>query len=221
MITLYQHPICPFARLIRIILIEKNLPFELIQCNYNYQDPKLLAIDPLIQLPVLVYQDDTLSNIYAIIEYINEANQDSWLIDSDKSVKANIRKIFYWFNSNFYNQITKPILAERVIGYKLKAEAPNSNLLRQVKTNLLDHLDYIAHLLTNHRWLAREQLSLADIAAAAQLSVLDYFGDIPWNYNSYTKEWYALIKSRPSFRSILTDRVNGFIPMKHYENLDF
>ena len=97
----------------------------------------------------------------------------------------------------------------------------NSEALRAAKLNLYTHLDYIGFLVKQHKWLAGETLTLADIVAASQLSVLDYFGDVPWEYNAYVKEWYAVIKSRPSFRPLLSDRISGFTPAAQYTNLDF
>jgi len=82
-------------------------------------------------------------------------------------------------------------------------------------------LDYIGFLCKRRKWLAGDTLSYADISAAAQLSTLDYFNDVPWEHNSDTKEWYALVKSRPSFQPLLKDRVPGFKPPIHYDNLDF
>ena len=63
--------------------------------------------------------------------------------------------------------------------------------------------------------------SAADITAAAHLSSLDYLGDVPWDAHEPAKEWYARIKSRPSFRQILSDHVPGVAPPKHYPDLDF
>jgi len=71
------------------------------------------------------------------------------------------------------------------------------------------------------RWLAGENFSLADITAAAHLSTLDYLGDVPWDNHEPAKEWYARIKSRPSFRPLLADHIPGAPPPKHYADLDF
>ena len=71
------------------------------------------------------------------------------------------------------------------------------------------------------RWLAGDQMSIADFAAAAQLSCLDYIGDVDWSRNAALKDWYAKVKSRPAFRSILADLLPGFTPPEHYADLDF
>ena len=42
---------------------------------------------------------------------------------------------------------------------------------------------------------------MADFAAAAHLSCLDYTGDVPWKLWPVVRDWYARIKSRPSFQA--------------------
>jgi glutathione S-transferase len=51
--------------------------------------------------------------------------------------------------------------------------------------------------------------------------VLDYLGDVPWSEAQGAREWYAKMKSRPSFRPILADRVVGINPPAHYDDPDF
>ena len=83
------------------------------------------------------------------------------------------------------------------------------------------HLDYMTWLLEHRRWLAGDSMSLADFTAAAHLSSLDYISDVDWNRSAAVKDWYAKIKSRPAFRSILADQIPGFPPPPHYADLDF
>ncbi|MEE8504933.1 MAG: glutathione S-transferase C-terminal domain-containing protein, partial [Kiloniellales bacterium] len=87
--------------------------------------------------------------------------------------------------------------------------------------NMHYHLDYIGWLCDRRRWLAGDAFSLADVAAAAHLSAVDYIGDVPWDEHAGAKDWYARVKSRPSLRSILADLVPGAVPSRHYADLDF
>jgi glutathione S-transferase len=64
-------------------------------------------------------------------------------------------------------------------------------------------------------------LTLADLMAAAQLSAIDYLGDVPWDAHEGAKDWYARLKSRPSFRALLADNLPGAPPPPHYADLDF
>ena len=98
---------------------------------------------------------------------------------------------------------------------------PNSREIRAAQSNIHTHLDYITFLTDRRFWLAGERFSLADIAAATHISSIDYLGDIPWRDYKSAKNWYARIKSRPSFQGILADRIPGLPPPKHYNNPDF
>ena len=93
--------------------------------------------------------------------------------------------------------------------------------MRAATQNILTHLDYIGHLAERRNWLAGELFSLADIAAAAHLSAVDYVGGVPWDHNQEARTWYARVKSRPSFRSLLADHLPGLPPPAHYADLDF
>jgi len=70
-------------------------------------------------------------------------------------------------------------------------------------------------------WLAGDSFSLADIAAASHLSAVDYIGDVPWEEHQSAHDWYSRVKSRPSFKPLLEERIPGFTPSEHYENVDF
>ena len=93
--------------------------------------------------------------------------------------------------------------------------------MRAGLANIRIHLDYVAFLVERRTWLAGDKFSLADIAAAAQFSCIDYIGDVPWAHREAARDWYARVKSRPSFRPILDDRVPGLKPAGHYDDLDF
>ena len=99
--------------------------------------------------------------------------------------------------------------------------APDLSALRRGREALRAHLVYMEGLLSMRDWLAGSRLSLADFAAAANLSVLDYFGDVPWRDFPACKTWYMKLKSRPCFRPLLADRWPGMAPAGHYDDLDF
>ena len=67
---------------------------------------------------------------------------------------------------------------------------------------------------------ANEVLRGIDLAVAAHISAIDYFGEVPWADYPIAAEWYVKMKSRPSFRTLLADRVPGQPPVSHYAELD-
>ena len=73
----------------------------------------------------------------------------------------------------------------------------------------------------HRRWLAGDMLTIADFAAAAHLSLPRLRRRRGLDAQRGLHEWYAKIKSRPAFRSILADLVPGFTPPQHYADLDF
>lgn len=219
---LYHFPLSPFSRKVRILLKEKDLAFELINENFWERRKEFLQLSPSGQVPVLIENEDIrISDSDAICEYIEEVYTEKPLIFGTPAEKAEIRSITNWFDYKFHTEVTRYLLEEKIIKCYKNAGEPNSEAIRAGKANIYYHMDYISYLLKKRKWLASDHFSLADVAAASQLSVLDYLGDIPWEFNNIVKDWYAVVKSRPSFRAVLSDRVIGFKPQKAYADLDF
>lgn len=219
---LYHTPLSPFCRKIRMALKEKDLAFELIQENPWDRSLDVFALDPAGEVPVLIEADGrAISGAYAIGEYLDEAYPQTALLGSTLGERAEVRRLVGWFDHKFDYEVTQNILFEKVFKHYLRAGEPNSNAIRQGKTHLRYHLDYIGHLASQRYFLAGDALSLADLAAAAHLSALDYTADVPWDYNAAARNWYAILKSRPGLRSILADRVRGILPPAHYDDPDF
>ena len=94
-------------------------------------------------------------------------------------------------------------------------------MIRAARHNIRYHLAYIGWLVRARDWLAGNELTYADLAAAAHLSAADYLGDVPWSEDETAKNWYARLKSRPSFRPLLAETMAGIPPSKTYADLDF
>ena len=140
----------------------------------------------------------------------NIACRHSWVVRRPE--RAETRRLVQWFDEKFYDEVSRPILFEKVYRRLMQCGGPDSDMIRLAKESLLYHVEYLTELLTTRHWLAGETISLADISAAAHLSALDFLGDVAWNQADGIREWYALVKSRPSFRSLLLDKVRGFHP---------
>jgi len=221
MLTLYHFPLSPFSRKVRVVLKEKNLEFEAVVENFWERRKDFLAMNPASQVPVLIDNGLLLADSVAICEYLEEKYPNNNLLGTGVAERAETRRISGWFNNKFYYEVTKYIMDEKLFKHLRKQGEPNSEAIRAGKSNIYYHLDYIAFLLKKRAWLASDSFSFADITAAVQLSALDYLGDVPWEHSQEVKEWYAIIKSRPSFRGLLNDRVPGFKPPGYYKNLDF
>lgn len=221
MVLLVHHPVSPFSRKVRIILAEKKMLFVLREEQPWQPSEQLLNLNPSGSLPVFVYDGNVVAGNYAITEFLEEACPDVPLLPKTAQARAEVRRLCEWFDDKFYSEVYKNIVAEKIYKRFLENQAPNSKLLKIGLSNLSFHLEYIDWLAERRNYLAGDDFSLADIAAAAQLSVIDYLGDIPWEGYKNAKIWYSKIKSRPSFKDILKDNIKGILPSKHYANLDF
>ncbi len=212
----------PFCRKVRIVLLEKRIEFTMqIEKTWERRE-EFLALNPAGEVPVLVEPDGTaLSGSYPICEFLDEIHRDPPLLGLHSIERAEVRRLVAWFDSKFNEEVTDNLVGEKILKRFLGFGEPDSQAIRAGNTNIHHHLSYISYLVERRRWLAGEQLSLADISAAAHLSAVDYLGDVPWNDHQPAKDWYARIKSRPSFRPILADNIPGASPPKHYADLDF
>ncbi len=221
MIRLYHAPLSPFCRKIRLVLAEKKLEVELVEERYWEQDADFLRRNPAGKVPVAKIDGLTLSESNAIAEYIEETHPEPRLMPDTAESRAEVRRLVAWFDDKFHSEVTTKLLYERVNKKITKAGYPDSGNVKAGAKAIKFHLDYMGWLLEERRWLAGNSMTLADFAAAAHLSALDYISDVDWNRNEAVKDWYAKIKSRPAFRSVLADQVPGFPPAAHYADLDF
>ena len=220
--TLYHFALCPFSREIRLMLKEKDISHELVTEAFWENRSAFLDINPLGNVPVFIEEDMTpFIEHAAIAEYLEEAYLDRPLLGTHTRERAEARRICQWWNQHVYAEVVQPVIEERVYKFLRHQGEPDTRRLQAAYRRLAWHLELLKNILRQRPWLAGERFSLADITAASHLSVLDYFSEVTWNSHPAIKEWYAVIKSRPSFRPLLLDRVPGFKPPAHYADLDF
>ena len=221
MARLYHVPLSPFCRKVRLSLAEKKVEVELVEERYWEEDADFMRRNPAGKVPVLKIDNVVMAESMAICEYIEETRPDPALMPKDPVARQEVRRLVGWFDDKFHAEVTSKLLYERVNKKVMARGYPDSSTVTAGAKAIKYHLDYMDWLLDQRRWLAGDAMTLADFAAAAQISSLDYISDVDWNRSNNVKEWYAKIKSRPAFRSILADHVPGFPPPAHYADLDF
>jgi len=220
--TLYHLPFSANSRLVRVALSEKKIDVKLIVEPIWERRDSFLSLNPEGQVPVLLTnQNIPLSGAAVIIEWLEDFSSESSLIGKDINFRAEARRIMFWFNNKFSSEVESSIVYEKIMKVFMGKGNPDANILRVGRKNLITHMQYIDWLSKNRDWLAGTSFSIADISASANLSILDYLGEIKWKDFSYAKEWYARVKSRPSFRGVLLDKIPGLLPPKNYSDLDF
>ena len=219
---LYHFALCPFSRKVQLSLGEKKIGYDLVNLYPWDAAEEFRHLNPAGRVPVLHDAEKriTLIDSTAICEYLEETVAERPLIIGSARARAEIRRLVALFDETFYGDITGPLLHEKMKKRLVLRQSPDSRTLREVTRLLHEHLDYIDWLVDNRRWLAGAQLSLADFAAAAQLSVVDYFDGIEWRGHDSAHGWYRVIKSRPSFAPLLRQKMDGIPPPKHYADVN-
>ena len=206
------------------------MEIELQDENIHERRREFLMLNPAGEIPVLVEHDgQVVPGAEIIAEYLDETRGlvlgERRLLPDDPSSRVEVRRLMRWFSAKFAEEVSGPLMFEKITKRIITPEqgggSPDPNALRAARSNIRYHLKYIGHLLAKRNWIASDRMTYADLAAAAHLSVVDYLGDVPWEENESAKEWYARLKSRPSFRPLLADRLRGVPPSAHYVNLDF
>jgi len=223
--TLHHFPLDPASRQVRLALGEKRLAFSEVVEKFWERRLSFQTLNPSGLTPVLVEVSAagtvTLCENRAILEHLNEEAPEPDLIGREPAERAETRRLLQWFDRKFDFEVNGLLLHEKLEKRLLGLGAPELAALRAGREALRNHMQYIEGLLQERDWLNGRRLSLADFAGAAHLSVIDYFGDVPWRDFSGVRTWYMKLKSRPCFRPILADRWPGLAPAPHYDDLDF
>ena len=180
-------------------------------------------------MPVLRIDGESIVGAWVICEYLDEAfgalKRERRLFPEDPMGRAEMRRIMDWCLTKLEAEVTRYAVNERVTKRLMPSSmgggAPDSQALRAVRANIGYHLKYLGWLAGTRNWLAGQSMTQADLTAAAALSVLDYLGEVDWAEDEALKDWYMRMKSRPSFRPLLADRIRGMPPVSHYVDLDF
>ncbi|WP_232630122.1 glutathione S-transferase family protein [Methylobacterium sp. Leaf118] len=230
MATLHHAPFCPHSRFIRLALTEMGMEPVLVEERPWERRRDFLTINPAGTTPVLVEQTGlAVPGAAVIAEYLDETRglglNGRRLLPDTTVARVEVRRLLDWFLVKFNAEVTEYLVTEKIDKRFMPSTAgggpPDMNAIRAARTNVRYHLQYIGYLIGGRRWLAGDHLTYADLAAAAHISCVDYLGDVPWDEDEMAKDWYARVKSRPSFRALLADRAPGMPPAAHYADLDF
>jgi glutathione S-transferase len=230
MLTLFHHPFCPHSRFIRLALAEHGLESRMVEERVWERREEFLLLNPAAATPVLVAEGyPAVPGAATIAEFLDETCgpelYERRLLPPDPARRIEVRRLTTWFNEKFFTEVSGLLVNERFYKRHMRIEQgggpPDTDAIRAARVNVRYHLAYIGWLVRTRDWLAGEQMSFADLAAAAHLSAVDYLGDVPWSEDEAAKVWYARVKSRPSFRPLLAETWPGLAPAVSYADLDF
>lgn len=230
MLTLFHHPLFASCRFVRLAFGEFGEELALIEEKPWTRRKEFLTLNPAGTLPVLLAEGDVpVVGAAVIAEYLDETRgalkRDRRLLAENPIDRAEIRRLAEWYLVKAEGEVTRHLVRERVLKPLIPSTqgggSPDSAAIRAARANIRQHMKYTNWLAGTRNFLAGPRITYADLAAGATLSVLDYLGEIGWTDYPAAREWYTRVKSRPSFRPLLADRVRGLSPAAHYADLDF
>ena len=230
MYTLFHHPFCPHSRFVRLVLGEYGFDLRLVEERVWERREGFLALNPACTTPVLFTDGQpAVPSAGIIAEFIDETRGaemgERRLLPTTMAERIEVRRLMAWFNEKFFEEASNPLVTERIYKRFMSEQngggSPATDVIRAAKSNVRYHLAYIGWLVQRRNYLAGDQLTYADFAAAAHLSAIDYLGDVPWIEDDAAKAWYARVKSRPSFRPLLSEWLAGIPASRTYVDLDF
>lgn len=204
----------PACRLARLAIGEKRLACDLVA-----------AKDSTIHLPIFTEMDGTsVTGLWAIVDHLESEYEGQALVPADAVIRAEALRLVDCAMTKFHEEVTRRIVFEKAAQAQtgsLSRRPPNMETVRAGRESLLAALEELGQMAESRGYLAGREVSIADLAYAAHISALDYYGEVPWESHPAIVEWYTRIKSRPSFRPLLSDRAPGQPPVTHYAELDF
>ena len=222
---LLQHRLDPASRLARLMFAEYGIAADLDDIKPWARDAHLLELNPAGTVPIMI--DEGQPNAVGVLAVVH-AIEDRYtpaavagLFPPLPKDRAEMWRLCEWVLLKLNDEVTRYVVEEKILKRDRPGATPDPSVLRVAKANLTEHLLYFNWLFATRHWITGEVMTLADFALAAHLSCLDYLGDVDWETAAEVRNWYARIKSRPAFRTLLNDRVGGMPPHTGYADLDF
>jgi len=165
--TLHHLPLSPACREVRLALAEKKLEAQLLGEESWADGDAFLRLNPAGTVPILVEEDGfAVPDRAAILEYLEESYPAPALLPGGPRARSEIRRLMVWFDTKFTGEVSQPVLYEKVDKRLLRLGPPDMGVVRAALARLREHLDYVSVLIDVRRWLAGEEFSYADVAAA-------------------------------------------------------
>ena len=199
MMKLYDFPISPRARKVRIALAEKGLQYEKVTVDITkgeQKKPEFLAVNPNGKVPALQDDGTTLYESSIIMEYLNDKYPNPPLLPADPGRRARARVLLH-YGDNPFDAACAAIVGE--VFFKPKGQA-DENAIAKAQQDLTAVFERLEKELGNNDYLAGS-FSLADISFASWAPL---FGplrvEVPANCPR-VKAWLARLAARPGVKA--------------------
>ncbi|MBW4670314.1 MAG: glutathione S-transferase family protein [Cyanomargarita calcarea GSE-NOS-MK-12-04C] len=196
MLKLYQTPISPNSRRVWVVLLEKNLEFELVEIKLDgdQMQPEYLALNPFHHIPVLVDDGFTIVESLAILDYLEAKYPTPAMLPADVKDLATVRMI----EMVAVNELLPALNAFFPIFLGLSAGEPEK--IEQSKQKISVVLKFLESLLGDRPYFGSESLTLAEAVAGTIVPVLPRVGVSLSEYPKLSA-WCDRLIERPAWQT--------------------
>jgi glutathione S-transferase len=212
MLKLHGALLSPFVRKVRVVLAEKQVPYELVPANPFEKSPAFLALSPLGRIPALEDESGrSLADSSVIAEYIEERFPEPPLFPRDPYERARTRWFDEYADGGMGPSLTGKVFFQRVINAKLMKNAPDERIVASGLAEVPTYFAYLERELGDGEFLVAGRFTLADISIMSQLVNLAH-AEVTVDATVYPAlaRWYARVTERPTVAPLIAqDR--GFL----------
>jgi glutathione S-transferase len=205
MITLYGFAISNYYNKIKLVLLEKDIPFRE-EHTFPSQDEALLKRSPLGKIPFIETEQGYLSESQAILEYLEEAYPEKPLYPTDPFARARNRELIQHLELNI-ELIARRLYKEAFFGGSVSDEAK-----QEVKERVEIGLAGLARLAKFDPYILGSEMSTADLLAWVHFGTIGmavqkiYGEDLIAKHIPSVATYLALLESRPPVQKVAADR---------------
>lgn len=191
-LLVYSYRRCPFAMRVRLLLCEKEIPFDVVEEDLSNFSDKLRSLHPEAKVPVLVHGERVLYESAIINEYIEDAFPASPRMPTEAGERSEVRLWTYWCNQFF-----KPDLDR----FKYGTSRYTPEQCEGAETRLIEHLGKLEKRLSFCKWLVGDAFTLGDINVFPFCRQLARIKPEPKVFKDFpsVQKWMRSIESRPSY----------------------
>lgn len=211
MIKLYGFPISNYYNKVKLVLLEKGIPFTE-EKAFPSRDEKFLKQSPLGKIPYIETEHGVLSESQAILEYLEETFPEIPLYPEDCFGRAKCRELIQHLELNV------ELHARRLYKEAIWGGSVSDETKMEVKDKLTVGLKGIARIAKFSNYIAGEKFTAADCVAwphflaVSVVSQKIYSTDLVSNYIPSVSSYLQHMESRPHVQKVEADRVNAKPP---------
>jgi len=205
MIRLYGFAVSNYYNKIKLVLLEKDLPFEEVETMPS-QDPALLTRSPLGKIPFIETEHGCLSESQAILEYLEDAYPEKPLYPRDVFQRAKTRELIQHIELNV-ELVARRLYKEAFFGGTVSDETKN-----EVKERVSAGVQGLARLGQFTPYLQGDALTVADLLLWVHTGLVGLASEKIYGENLLTThlpqlpDFLALLEARPSVQKVAADR---------------